>query len=48
MKMLYTTQQRILLEEKSELSCADNEQIGSSVEDGLYSRDKCKGRERQV
>lgn len=48
MKMLYTTHQRILPEEKSELCCADNEQIGSSVEDGLYGRDKCKGQEREV
>ena len=31
MKMLYTVQQGMLPEEKSELNCADNGQIGSCI-----------------
>lgn len=48
MKMLYTVQQGMLPEEKSELNCADNGQIGSCIEDELYCRAKCKGQERRV
>lgn len=48
MKMLYTLQQGMLPEEKSELNCADNGQTGSCIEDGLYRRAKCKGQERDV
>lgn len=48
MMVLYSVQQGMLPEEKSELNCEDNGQIGSCIEDGLYRGAKCKGQERDM